>query len=178
MKNSAAPLPRAKRKAGRVIRKHPLLTPLLEAAALAAVLACVTLLAVVIFGLSGQRLMTLFCVNLCGVLAFQLFSGNSGVVSFGHTAFMGVGAYVSAWLTMPATLLKTTLPNLPSSMGGYEMALPFSLLVVLVAGIFLGVVSGLPITRLGGASAAIATLAGASVKVAFTAQFAVMARVA
>lgn len=131
---------------------------MLEAAALAAVLAGVTLLASLMLGLSGQRLMTLFCVNLCGVLAFQLFSGNSGVVSFGHTAFMGVGAYASAWLTMPAALLKTTLPNLPSSLGGYEMALPFSLLVVLVAGVLLGVVSGLPLSRLGGASASIATL--------------------
>ncbi len=151
-------MPCSKTKAGRVSRKHPLLRPSVEAAALAAALVCVTLLAGAMFGLSGQRLMTLFCVNLCGVLAFQLFSGNSGVVSFGHTAFMGVGAYVSAWLTMPAALLNTTLPNLPSALGGYELALPLSLLVVLAAGSFLAFISGLPITRLGGASASIATL--------------------
>ena len=145
-------------KAGRVNTKHPLLRPSVEAAALAAALVCVTLVAGAVFGLSGQRLMTLFCVNLCGVLAFQLFSGNSGVVSFGHTAFMGVGAYVSAWLTMPATLLKTTLPNLPPVLGGYELALPASLLFVLATGFFLAFISGLPIARLGGASASIATL--------------------
>ena len=62
-------------------------------------------------GLSGQRLMTLYCVNLCAVLAFQIFSGNSGVVSFGHTAFMAVGAYVSAWLTMPTAFQRTSLPK-------------------------------------------------------------------
>lgn len=136
----------------------PLLKPGLEALALAALVCLVTLLAWLVFGLSGQRLMTLFCVNLCGVLAFQLFSGNSGVVSFGHTAFMGVGAYVSAWLTMPPTLLKTALPNLPTWLGGYELALPFSLAVVLGVGIVLAGVSGLPIARLGGASASISTL--------------------
>ncbi|MGL4489040.1 MAG: ABC transporter permease subunit [Rhizobiaceae bacterium] len=102
--------------------------------------------------------MTLFCVNLCAVLAFQLFSGNSGVVSFGHTAFMGVGAYVSAWLTMPATMLKTALPNLPNWLAGHELALPVSLLIVLCVGILLAALSGLPIARLGGASASISTL--------------------
>jgi branched-chain amino acid transport system permease protein len=136
----------------------PLLMPGLEAVALAALLCAVTLAAWLVFGLSGQRLMTLFCVNLCGVLAFQLFSGNSGVVSFGHTAFMGVGAYISAWLTMPAAILKTALPNLPPWLAGHELALPVSLLLVLGVGFVLAAFSGLPIARLGGASASIATL--------------------
>jgi branched-chain amino acid transport system permease protein len=140
------------------LKGSPLLKPGLEALALAALLCAVTFAAWLIFGLSGQRLMTLFCVNLCGVLAFQLFSGNSGVVSFGHTAFMGVGAYVSAWLTMPATILKTALPNMPHWLAGYELALPVSLLLVLGVGFALAAFSGLPIARLGGASASIATL--------------------
>jgi branched-chain amino acid transport system permease protein len=139
-------------------KEWPLLKPGLEAAALAAFVCVVSLMAWLAFGLSGQRLMTLFCVNLCGVLAFQLFSGNSGVVSFGHTAFMGVGAYVSAWLTMPATILKTALPNMPQWLAGHELALPISLLLVLCVGFALAAVSGLPIARLGGASASIATL--------------------
>ncbi|MFN0192793.1 MAG: ABC transporter permease subunit [Aestuariivirga sp.] len=139
-------------------KEWPLLIPGLEAVALVALLCAVTLAAWLVFGLSGQRLMTLFCVNLCGVLAFQLFSGNSGVVSFGHTAFMGVGAYVSAWLTMPEATLKTNLPNLPAWLAGHELALPVSLLVVLCVGFVLAAVSGLPIARLGGASASIATL--------------------
>jgi branched-chain amino acid transport system permease protein len=93
------------------------------------------------------------------VLAFQVFSGNSGVVSFGHTAFMGVGAYVSAWLTMPAALQRTATPNLPAWLAGHELAFPVALLVVLAAGLALAVISGLPIAKLGGgASASIATL--------------------
>ena len=137
---------------------HPLLKPSLEAAALAALLCAVTAALVLALGLSGQRFMTLYCVNLCAVLAFQLFSGNSGVVSFGHTAFMGVGAYVSAWFTMPFALQRTALPNFPIWMAGWELGVPLALVIVLIVGVVLAAVSGLPIARLNGASAAIATL--------------------
>jgi branched-chain amino acid transport system permease protein len=137
---------------------HPLLKPALEAAALAALLCGVTAVVALVLGLSGQRLMTLYCVNLCAVLAFQVFSGNSGVVSFGHTAFMAVGAYVSAWLTMPTALQRTALPNLPAWLAGHELAVPLALGIVLLVGLLLAAVSGLPIARLNGASAAIATL--------------------
>jgi branched-chain amino acid transport system permease protein len=137
---------------------YPLLKPAMEAAALAALLCGVTAVVALVLGLSGQRLMTLYCVNLCAVLAIQIFSGNSGVVSFGHTAFMAVGAYVSAWLTMPMALQRTALPNLPAWLAGHELAVPLALVFVLIVGIALAALSGLPIARLNGASAAIATL--------------------
>ena len=137
---------------------RPLLKPGLEAAAMAALLCAATAVIALVLGLSGQRTMTLYCVNLCAVLAFQIFSGNSGVVSFGHTAFMGVGAYVSAWLTMPIALQRTALPNLPAVLAGWELAVPLSLLIALAVGILLAMASGLPIARLNGASAAISTL--------------------
>ena len=137
---------------------HPLLKPALEAAALAALLCGVTAAVALVMELSGQRLMTLYCVNLCAVLAFQIFNGNSGVVSFGHTAFMAVGAYVSAWLTMPTALLRTSLPNLPEWLAGHELAVPVALVFVLLAGLALAALSGVPIARLNGASASIATL--------------------
>src|SRR3990170_5174430 len=47
------------------------------------------------------------------VLAIQSFSGNSGIVSFGHVGFMGVGAYVAALLTIPPETKKSILPDLP-----------------------------------------------------------------
>jgi branched-chain amino acid transport system permease protein len=130
----------------------------LEAVLLAVLVAAGVALASLAFGLTGQRVATMFCVNLCAVLAFQVFSGNSGVVSFGHTAFMGVGAYVSAWLTMPAALQRTALPNLPAFLGGHEWPLLLSLAVVALVGLALALLSGLPIARLNGASASIATL--------------------
>jgi branched-chain amino acid transport system permease protein len=136
---------------------HPL-RPLAEAVATAVIVVGLTALFAAGFGTSGQRIAILYCTALCAVLAFQVYSGNSGVVSFGHTAFMGIGAYLSAWLTMPPRMLQVTLPNLPGWLGGYELPLAGSLLVVLAVGVVFGVISGLPVARLSGASASIATL--------------------
>jgi branched-chain amino acid transport system permease protein len=130
----------------------------LDGAFLAAVVAAGVGLVVLAFGLPGERAATIFCVNLCAVLALQAFSGHSGIVSFGHTAFMGVGAYVSAWITMPPAILRTALPNLPGWLGGYELPLAAALFVVALVGAAMAIASGIPIARLNGASAAIATL--------------------
>ena len=48
------------------------------------------------------------------VLSIQSFSGNSGIVSFGHVAFMGVGAYTAALLTIPPAIKEFILPDLPA----------------------------------------------------------------
>ncbi len=136
---------------------HPL-RPLADALLLAGLLAAGTWALSLGFGLAGTRAATLFGVNVCAVLAFQVFSGNSGVVSFGHTAFMGAGAYLSAWITMPPRMLQTTLPNLPPWLGGYELPLIAALVVVGIGGFGLALLVGLPIARLNGASASIATL--------------------
>ncbi len=136
---------------------HPL-RPLAEAVALAVLVAAGLGLLALAMGLPGQRIGTLFSVNLCAVLAFQVFSGNSGVVSFGHTAFMAIGAYVSAWLTMPPRMLQMTLPNLPAWLGGYELPLATALVIVAGAGLAAGAVTGPVIGRLAAASASIATL--------------------
>ena len=47
------------------------------------------------------RVIVNFIVALVLVVAIQTFSGNSGIISFGHVGFMGVGAYVAAILTIP-----------------------------------------------------------------------------
>ncbi|MEM8822577.1 MAG: branched-chain amino acid ABC transporter ATP-binding protein/permease [Pseudomonadota bacterium] len=87
-----------------------------------------------------------------------MFSGNSGIVSFGHTAFMGMAAYLSAWITMPQVIMNSALPNLPGWLGGYELSLLPALVVVALACGTFALISGLGISRLNGASGAIATL--------------------
>ena len=47
-------------------------------------------------------------LSLIIVLGLQIFSGNSGVLSFGHIAFMAIGAYTSALLTIPPEIKKFT----------------------------------------------------------------------
>ena len=49
------------------------------------------LLANASFAPADQRVVVNFLISLVLVLSIQTFSGNSGIVTFGHIAFMGVG---------------------------------------------------------------------------------------
>ncbi|MEZ5769753.1 MAG: hypothetical protein R3D80_20460 [Paracoccaceae bacterium] len=71
--------------------------------AIAALVAGVLVLALggAAVGSSIERTVTVFFVSLTAIAAMGLYSGNSGVLSFGHLAFMGVGAYASALLDAP-----------------------------------------------------------------------------
>lgn len=60
-----------------------------------------------------QRTLLITLIYLVMVLALQIFSGNSGVLSFGHVAFMAIGAYVSALLTIPPEVKKATFLTMP-----------------------------------------------------------------
>ncbi len=106
------------------------------------------------------RLATLYLIYVTAVIGMQIYSGNSGIISFGHAGFMALGAYGSALLTIQPAVLSTSLPDLPSWLaviaGGQTLPVGMlgALLVVgLVAALF-----GLPLARLGGAAASIATL--------------------
>jgi branched-chain amino acid transport system permease protein len=109
-------------------------------------------------GAALQRTYTLFLINLIAVIGLGVFSGNSGILSFGHVAFIGLGAYVSGILTLPLATKASALPHLPAMLAGIEWDLPAALLAtVICVGIF-GALIGAPIVRMGGAAAVIATL--------------------
>ncbi len=57
---------------------------------------------------TDKRVALTFLVNLVAVIGIQTFMGNSGVVTFGHVAFVGVGAYTSALLTTPPSISSRT----------------------------------------------------------------------
>ena len=61
-----------------------------------------------------QRRTTQGLINLVAVVGLYVFVGNSGVLSFGNVAFMAIGAYVSALLTMKAAAKSVFLPDLPA----------------------------------------------------------------
>jgi branched-chain amino acid transport system permease protein len=93
------------------------------------------------------------------VVGLYIFVGNSGVISFGHTGFVCLGAYAAAWLTMPPMMKQTLLPGLPEWLT--QLQLPFwagaafaALWAALWAGIF-----GKILMRLSGIAASIATFA-------------------
>ena len=105
-----------------------------------------------------QLLVTSSLVLLTGVMALQIFSGNSGILSFGHVGFVGIAAYATGILVMPSAVKQTSLPELPWGLAGIELPIWQGMIVGILVATVVGVVSGLVIARLGDA-ASIATLA-------------------
>ncbi|MGE3871811.1 MAG: branched-chain amino acid ABC transporter ATP-binding protein/permease [Parvibaculaceae bacterium] len=95
---------------------------------------------------------------LVGVMAIALFSGNSGALSFGHVAFMALGAQVSATLTMAPALKAQLFPALPAVLLQYQAGFATALvLTAVLVGLF-ALATGLAIVRLTSATIPIATL--------------------
>lgn len=130
-----------------------------DAAALVAILALVALAASIFGGAAVQRMVTYAAIMLTAVLGLQIFSGNTGIVSFGHAGFVGLGAYATGILTMPAALQRTALRDLPQFLAGHELSFVAALAVVLVLAVLIGLLTGMPLLRLSGSGASIATLA-------------------
>jgi len=106
-----------------------------------------------------QRIVIVMFINLILVLSLQMFTGNSGVVSFGHIAFMGIAAYASALLSMTPEAKAAALREGYSFIEQLHMAfVPALIGGALVTAVFAAVV-GFPLVRLSGAAAVIATFA-------------------
>ena len=105
-----------------------------------------------------QLMVTTAFVLLTGVLALQIFSGNSGILSFGHVGFVGIAAYTTGILAMPPVIKATSLPALPKVLQDLTLPLPLAMLAGIVVASFVGLLFGLVIVRLGDA-ASIATVA-------------------
>ncbi len=105
-----------------------------------------------------QLLVTSSLVLLTGVMALQIFSGNSGILSFGHVGFVGIAAYTTGILVMPTAVKGTSLPELPWGLNEIELPIWQGMIAGILVATIVGVITGLVISRLGDA-ASIATLA-------------------
>ena len=105
-----------------------------------------------------QGTVTHYLILTVAVLAFSTFTGNSGILSFGHAAFMGLAAHITGVLTMPVQQKAVFLPDLPPWIAGLEIHFMAAAAIAVVLVTLVGFLVGIPISRLGGASAAIATL--------------------
>ena len=121
-------------------------------------IALVSLLVWQTAGAALQGTVTHYLVLTVAVLAFSAFTGNSGILSFGHAAFMGLAAHVTGVLTIPVAQKAIFLPDLPLWLAGAELHFLLAGAIAVVLVTIVGFLVGIPICRLGGASAAIATL--------------------
>lgn len=120
-------------------------------------------LIILIIGAIGDSLLNsvavAMLVNLTLVIGTYIFSGNSGVVSFGQLSFMMIGAYTSALVTIPAQLKKVLMPNLVPWVRDIHVDFFTSVVIAAAVAGVVAFVLGLPLARLSGLGAGIASLA-------------------
>ena len=93
------------------------------------------------------------------VVALYVFVGNSGVLSFGHASFVAVGAWAAGILSVPVEEKATIFPELFPVLGDHTVGNIASLAVAALVGGLYALVVGVPLMRLSGLAAGIATFA-------------------
>lgn len=117
--------------------------------------------AVALFGTlvaeSTQTYVITTLVNVTIVVALYVFIGNSGVLSFGHISFVAVGAWTAGILSMPAAEKPAIMPNLFGFLRDTTVGNVPSLALAAAVGAAYALIVGLPLMRLSGLAAGIAT---------------------
>jgi branched-chain amino acid transport system permease protein len=96
---------------------------------------------------SFQGTVTLILCNLIVVIGLQVFVGNSGVYSFGQLGFATAGAYVAAFLTLPAAFALLQTPGLPHFIVDAHLGSLSSTLIAAAISGLLAMLVGLPLMR-------------------------------
>jgi branched-chain amino acid transport system permease protein len=96
-------------------------------------------------------------VKVAIVVALYVFIGNSGVLSFGHVSFVAVGAWTAGVLTVPVDQKRITMPGLAHFLLTTNVGNVASLALAAVVGGIFAFAVGLPLMRLSGLAAGIAT---------------------
>jgi branched-chain amino acid transport system permease protein len=110
-------------------------------------------------GASREILVDEMLSNLLLVLGFQIFIGNTGVLSFGHMAFVQIAAYVTAVVAIPVAAKATSLPDIPFGLGDVALAPFAATIVAVVVTTIIGAIVGVAIARASGLAATMITLA-------------------
>jgi len=98
-------------------------------------------------------------VSVAIVVAIYVFIGNSGVLSFGQMSFVAVGAFLAGIMTIPLESKTGVLPELFPILRDHTVGNLASLLLAAAAGGLFALGVGLPLMRLSGLAAGIATFA-------------------
>jgi branched-chain amino acid transport system permease protein len=93
------------------------------------------------------------------VVALYVFIGNSGVISFGHISFVAVGAFAAALVSIPQALKLSVSPNLFGFIASASAGNAASLAIAAAVGGLYALLVGIPLMRLSGLAAGIATFA-------------------
>jgi branched-chain amino acid transport system permease protein len=109
--------------------------------------------------ISTQSYFTDALVKVGIVVGLYVFVGNSGVVSFGHISFVAIGAWTAGVLSVPAAEKPAIMPNLAHFLRDRTTGNVSSLVLAGVVGGVCALAAALPLMRLSGLAAGIATFA-------------------
>lgn len=119
--------------------------------------------AAALFGATVSRSTEIYFINalvsVSIVVALYSFVGNSGVVSFGHISFFAVGAWAAGVLSVPEQEKPAFMPYLFDFLSSTTVGNVPSLVIAAAAGGAFALLVGLPLMRLSGLAAGIATFA-------------------
>lgn len=125
---------------------------------LLAVLLVVVSSAVAVVSFSLTNIVTSALISLIAVLGLSLFTGNSGLLSFAQVGFMAVGAYTAGLLVVPPGVRGTALPDLPAFLADLHTSPVTAVVVGTLLAAFVGFATALPMARLNGSAATIASI--------------------
>lgn len=92
-------------------------------------------------------------------VSIHTFSGNSGVISFGHISFVAVGAFSAGLMSIGAQQKHAVFPDLFGVIRDNEIGNVASLVLAVILAALFALVVGAPLMRLNGLAAGIATFA-------------------
>ena len=98
-------------------------------------------------------------VSVAMVVAIYVFVGNSGVLSFGQVSFVALGAFAAGVMTVPLESKKSVLTELFPLLRDHSIGNVTSLLLAAGLGGVYALLAGIPLMRLSGLAAGIATFA-------------------
>jgi branched-chain amino acid transport system permease protein len=111
-------------------------------------------------GSSRDALLTSLLTNLVMVIGFQIFIGNTGVLSFGHLGLASVGSYVMALLAIPLARKSVILtPKAPFGIRDIQVDARLAVMLGILVGLILSALIGLVVARTSGLAATMITLA-------------------
>jgi len=106
-----------------------------------------------------NRIVTVLFINLILVAGLQIFMGNSGILSFSHIGYMGIGAYSSVLFSMTAQAKALTLPDLYPFLQNVHLPFLISVLIGACVAMLVAAVLSYPLMRLSDAAAVITMFA-------------------
>lgn len=105
-----------------------------------------------------QRILAVVAINIILTVSLNLTNGFSGDFSLGHAAFMSIGAYTSALLTLPVTSKTALLTELPGWFQQTVVPFPVATVAGGLLAVLVALAMGPPVLRLRGHYLAVATL--------------------